>query len=153
MQRWLDFYPSDDAKVKNVGRIFVDPICFQLWNPDIARNAVYRTPSNSHEIILSLVAMKEVGIGVFLGRHFTWFLNCYFTHEVQELFEEHGDGKVKLYVSELDDLVHIPNLCNYFSNHLGQKECVKVMKGMRHGACFFTKVNGEIIQDIADMMS
>ena len=71
---WMDTL-QDCIKVK--GRVLVDPICFQLWSHHLAFNAVSKWPPTCiHELILSIVAMREPGIGTFLRRYFVWYVNC-----------------------------------------------------------------------------
>jgi hypothetical protein len=41
--------------------MFIDPICFKLWHHHIAYNALYREPSNFHELFIHTVAMSEPG--------------------------------------------------------------------------------------------
>ena len=58
---------------------------------------------------------------------------------------------MKVYVSEMDDLVQVQNLLEYFKR-LKLIDCVNVMKSMRHGGCFLTGYNFSIIRDIKEIM-
>ncbi|KAI8903583.1 hypothetical protein EDD86DRAFT_96895 [Gorgonomyces haynaldii] len=52
---------------------FSDPVCFQLQEPDVCFNFVYRQPSNFFQIIVWFFAAREIGISSVLSRHFWWY--------------------------------------------------------------------------------
>ena len=63
---WLDkYYPGLVHS-----RVFMDPVCFTLWTHDIARNFMYRNPTQLKHYLLKYVAALEPGISLYLRRYF-----------------------------------------------------------------------------------
>lgn len=52
--------------------ILVDPVCFQLWEPGLIYNAIYRSPPNWLLQLMRCVVSSEHGIALTLSRHFWW---------------------------------------------------------------------------------
>ena len=57
------------------GAVFLDPVCFLLYLPDICFNFVYRPPTTWSEWWLQIIAARELYVANVLMRNFWWYHN------------------------------------------------------------------------------
>mmetsp|Transcript_2165 Transcript_2165/g.3193 ORF Transcript_2165/g.3193 Transcript_2165/m.3193 type:complete len:483 (-) Transcript_2165:147-1595(-) len=55
--------------------VFLDPVCFLLFLPDVAFNTLYRVPRSFSEWLVAVGVAKEPTVAHFLRRHFWWYQN------------------------------------------------------------------------------
>jgi pimeloyl-ACP methyl ester carboxylesterase len=139
--RWMDLYHPELV----ASRLFIDPICFQLWTHDIAHNALYRDPTNFHEMFLSFVAMSEPGHATYLHRYFVWFHNTYFTKQLP--------GNCFIILSQKDNIVNSPNVVEYLMKNQDPTRQVILMKAFRHGQILASPEVGRVISAINELDS
>ncbi|KAI8893906.1 hypothetical protein BC833DRAFT_606866 [Globomyces pollinis-pini] len=135
--RWMDLFHSDIIHA----RIFIDPMCFQLFTHHMVYNALYRPASKFHEVIVKDVAMGEAGIATFFHRHFVWFQNTYFTHDLPE--------NCILYLSEDDVIVEVDVLTKYLKKTPCKSRRVVTVKGFFHGQILFSPELLHMLAEIA----
>ncbi|KAI8806812.1 hypothetical protein BJ742DRAFT_773830 [Cladochytrium replicatum] len=134
--RWLD---NQSLRIHH--RIFLDPICFQLWHPYTISHVLYRPPQSYPQRLMHYYAFTEYGIHLYLRRYFCWFRNTYFSKEIP---------KATAFLSEMDDVVDTTALKRYLAR-FGQVQ-TRVMTGMHHAECLIRKeARKEIVRCIADM--
>jgi pimeloyl-ACP methyl ester carboxylesterase len=119
--RWMDLYYPDLIAT----RLFIDPICFSLWDHHIAHNALYREPKTFHELFIMLVAMSEPGHATFLHRYFVWFHNTYFTSDLPE--------NCYIFLSEKDNIVNTPGVLKYLLRNPNPSRRLVLIEAFRHG--------------------
>ncbi|KAI9592680.1 hypothetical protein BDF19DRAFT_450626 [Syncephalis fuscata] len=80
--------------------ILIDPVCFQLWEPELIHNALYRSPSDWLLQLLRCVISSEHGIALTLSRHFWWYENILLPQNLRKdshvILAEH-DGIINSY--------------------------------------------------------
>ncbi|RKP26042.1 Alpha/Beta hydrolase protein [Syncephalis pseudoplumigaleata] len=90
---WMCNLPDARRYVRR--SVLVDPVCFQLWEPDLTYNAIYRPPPNWLLQLMRCVVSSEHGIALTIGRHFWWYENLLLpedlTHDTHIVLAEH-DG-------------------------------------------------------------
>mmetsp|Transcript_27254 Transcript_27254/g.34055 ORF Transcript_27254/g.34055 Transcript_27254/m.34055 type:complete len:460 (+) Transcript_27254:117-1496(+) len=96
--------------------VFLDPVCFLLWLPDIAYNFLYKEPTNFVEWILSRGISLEPTISNSLRRHFWWYQNILHYEDL------HCPAVVSL--GAKDEVFAADSVKGYFGMHL-RKEDVK----------------------------
>lgn len=64
------------------GLVFLDPINFLLYLPDVAYNFLYRVPTRANEWMLYAFVAREMGIAWSLWRRFFWFEGIVWKDEV-----------------------------------------------------------------------
>ncbi|KAI8054249.1 hypothetical protein BDF22DRAFT_678042 [Syncephalis plumigaleata] len=89
--------------------ILVDPVCFQLWEPGLVYNAIYRPPPNWLLQLMRCVVSSEHGIALTLGRHFWW-------HENILLPESLTPGS-HIIVAEHDGIIDARKLSDYLTSN------------------------------------
>jgi pimeloyl-ACP methyl ester carboxylesterase len=139
--RWMDLYFPEMIH----GRIFIDPICFNLWTHHIAFNALYRSPRSLNEAFIKFVGMSEAGIATFLHRYFVWFQNTYFTDQLPD--------NCVIFLAGKDDIVNAPNVLHYLQNNKARNETRKIMYNshFHHGQIMASPQAFEIIKEINKM--
>ncbi|KAG2215028.1 hypothetical protein INT45_010273, partial [Circinella minor] len=64
------------------GLVLIDPVCFLLNYHDTAYNMLHRIPSNFAEYLIHYFASRELHINYYFNRHFHWYLNNFFIHDI-----------------------------------------------------------------------
>ncbi|KAJ3274128.1 hypothetical protein HDV01_003411 [Terramyces sp. JEL0728] len=123
--RWMDIYAPKYIH----SRIFIDPVCFLLWNHHIAYNALYRHPKTVNQAIIKYIAMCEPGIAIFLHRYFSWFQNTYFSNELPQ--------KCVIFLAMDDDIVDAHEVLSYLKDHKDDTRQVVAIEDMLHGQLVF----------------
>ncbi|KAJ3259544.1 hypothetical protein HK103_002097 [Boothiomyces macroporosus] len=123
--RWMDMYAPKYIH----SRIFIDPVCFLLWNHHIAYNALYRHPKTANQAIIKYIAMCEPGIAIFLHRYFSWFQNTYFTNELPK--------DCVIFLAMDDDIVDSHDVLTYLKEHNDERRQVFAIDNMLHGQLVF----------------
>ncbi len=77
---YLLHHPSTRAYI--AGLVFLDPINFLLYLPDVAYNFLYRTPTRANEWMLHAIVAREAGISWTLWRRFFWFEGVVWKDEI-----------------------------------------------------------------------
>jgi len=62
--------------------IFIDPVCFELNEPDIIFNFVYQLPHSVGQLFMWFFVCREPGIAHVIARHFWWFQNILFASQL-----------------------------------------------------------------------
>ncbi|CAF4175180.1 unnamed protein product [Rotaria sordida] len=62
--------------------IFLDPICFALFEPYVVYNFVYRIPYRLGHLYLYYFVCRELGISYVISRHFWWTQNNLFIEQI-----------------------------------------------------------------------
>ncbi|CAN0112244.1 unnamed protein product, partial [Phaeothamnion confervicola] len=105
--------------------VFLDPVCFLLWEVNVMRNFCYLTPSTPRQHVLRYVSSGELFISYYFHRHFWW-------HELF-LLPSHIPSSVastSVFVSENDDFSNAAQLQGYLR---AKGVNVHELKGHGHG--------------------
>ncbi|CAF1316487.1 unnamed protein product [Adineta steineri] len=62
--------------------IFIDPICFALFEPYVIYNFVYRIPYKLGHLYMYYFVCRELGISYVISRHFWWTQNNLFIEQI-----------------------------------------------------------------------
>ncbi|CAF3263596.1 unnamed protein product [Rotaria socialis] len=62
--------------------IFIDPICFALFEPYVIYNFVYRTPYKLGHLYMYYFVCRELGISHVVSRHFWWTQNNLYIEQI-----------------------------------------------------------------------
>ncbi|CAF0812700.1 unnamed protein product [Rotaria sp. Silwood1] len=62
--------------------IFLDPICFALFEPYVVYNFVYRIPYQLGHLYMYYFVCRELGISYVISRHFWWTQNNLFIEQI-----------------------------------------------------------------------
>jgi pimeloyl-ACP methyl ester carboxylesterase len=62
--------------------IFLDPICFALFEPYVIYNFVYRMPYKLGHLYMYYFVCRELGISYMISRHFWWTQNNLFIKQI-----------------------------------------------------------------------
>ncbi|CAF0744352.1 unnamed protein product [Rotaria sordida] len=62
--------------------IFLDPICFALFEPYVVYNFVYRTPYKLAHLYMYYFVCRELGISYVVSRHFWWTQNNLYIEQI-----------------------------------------------------------------------
>jgi len=89
--------------------VFIDPVCFELSEPDIIYNFFYRSPRALAEIFTWYFVRVELGIAYFIGRHFWWFENILFAEQLPE--------RSCVFISGSDHVVNSNSVREYLKEH------------------------------------
>ena len=100
---------SDLLKREIYQSIFIDPVCFELYEPDLIYNFVYRHPVNVNQLFLWNFICREFGIAYVIARHFWWFEGI--------LLSNHCPKNTKVLLSESDCLINAKSIRRYFDYH------------------------------------
>ncbi|CAF1681055.1 unnamed protein product, partial [Adineta ricciae] len=95
--------------------IFVDPICFALFEPYVVYNFVYRTPYKLGHFYLYYFVCREMGISYVVSRHFWWTQNNLYVEQIKSC----ANGKLPTYVllSERDCIVNSDLVRDYLTDN------------------------------------
>ena len=64
--------------------IFLDPICFALFEPYVVYNFVYRTPEKLPNLLMYYFICRELGISYVVSRHFWWTQNNLYLEQIRQ---------------------------------------------------------------------
>lgn len=105
--------------------VFLDPVCFLLWEVDVTSNFCYRVPTTAMEHIIHYHISRELYINHYFHRHFWWYENVLFPSQIPE-----GMSTI-VFVSEKDDILNAGRVLRY----LQQKDNLSVheLKNSGHG--------------------
>jgi pimeloyl-ACP methyl ester carboxylesterase len=92
--------------------IFIDPVCFELSKPDVIYNFVYRKPKNVGQLFMWYFVCKELGIAYLIGRHFWWFQNVLFAHQLPK-----SNHHTKVFLSGSDCIINAKFVRKYLDTH------------------------------------
>ncbi|KAJ3208359.1 hypothetical protein HK099_008736 [Clydaea vesicula] len=127
---WMNKYSSLRCTL-----ILIDPVCFQLYSPDLIFNFLHRPFSNAPQFLLRWIS-RELYISHFINRHFAWHLNV--------MFPENLPTGSRVYISLKDSLINAPKVWEYLSSH-GING--KAYANLDHASFLFDK---EAFQEIVD---
>ncbi|KAJ3212108.1 hypothetical protein HDU67_004066 [Dinochytrium kinnereticum] len=115
--------------------IFIDPIVFALFEPDVAFNFLYRNPGNGFQLLMWFLASQELYIAHSLRRHFWWYQAILFPEDLPET-----TVPARVFLSECDQIIS----CSRVLSHLKEyKVWVKEWKNFRHGQ-FAVKLEAQL---------
>lgn len=94
--------------------IFIDPICFSLFEPYVVYNFVYRTPHKLGHLWMFYFVCREMGISYVVSRHFWWMHNNLYIEQLHSCSEK----KFPIYVllAEHDCIVNTHLVKDYLAN-------------------------------------
>ncbi|KAI8849699.1 Alpha/Beta hydrolase protein [Chytridium lagenaria] len=114
--------------------IFIDPIVFALYEPDVAYNFLYRNPSNGFQLLMWFLASQELYISHALRRHFWWYQGVIFPQDLPDYNPITATNPTHVFISQNDQIIS----CDTVARHLERHHVnVKVWKGYRHGQFAF----------------
>lgn len=108
--------------------IFIDPICFGLFEPYIIYNFVYRTPHRLGQLYMYYFVCREMGISYVISRHFWWTQNNLFLEHF--LNETNENIPTHVLLSGRDCIVNVHLVKEYLIKHNINYSCVP---GLSHG--------------------
>jgi len=95
--------------------IFLDPICFVLFEPYVVYNFVYRIPYKLGHLYMYYFVCRELGISYVISRHFWWTQNNLFLEQIPSKTNENLRTYVLL--SGRDCIVNVDLVKNYLIEH------------------------------------
>ncbi|CAM4819760.1 unnamed protein product [Rotaria magnacalcarata] len=95
--------------------IFLDPICFVLFEPYVIYNFVYRTPCRLGHLYLYYFVCRELGISHVISRHFWWIQNNLFIEQIPSNSNKILPTHVLL--SGNDCIVNVNLVKDYLNDH------------------------------------
>jgi len=101
--------------------VFLDPVCFLHWLPDIHYNFLYREPNTMLEWVMSRLVSLEPTISHTLRRQFWWYQNY--------LDFEHLHCPAVVNLGAKDEVFPAKTVRGYFEMHL-QKEDIKAAENL-----------------------
>ncbi|RKP08352.1 hypothetical protein THASP1DRAFT_29849 [Thamnocephalis sphaerospora] len=104
---WISQAPITRKHVHRV--VMIDPICFQLWEPDVAYNFFYRKPDGWFTQIVRRVLAAELGVAATIGRNFWWY-ECVF------LPDQVPSGS-RVFLAEFDGIIESSKVQRYLEHH------------------------------------
>ncbi|RKP12242.1 hypothetical protein BJ684DRAFT_11785 [Piptocephalis cylindrospora] len=111
------------GKGRLVGKsIFVDPVCFALWEPELVYNFVYRPPSSAMDVLIRYFVGRECGVARSIGRHFWWHQNVLLAPDIPL-------GSV-VFLSEYDGIIDSSKVAWYLRRF--PQSSVHVIPNIRH---------------------
>ena len=110
--------------------VFVDPVCFQLWAPQICYRFLYKKAVTFVEYVLRYFVAREVATANVLMRHFDWAAN---TLLLEHLPHRADPNRTRIYLAGADTVVDAPALAHFFERH-GLAPVVVYRPGVHHGA-------------------
>ncbi|KAG2210627.1 hypothetical protein INT45_010628, partial [Circinella minor] len=75
---WMATY----AMNRITGLVLIDPVCFLLNYHDTAFNVLHRIPILTNVNLIHYFASRELHINYYFDRHFHWYLNSFFIHDI-----------------------------------------------------------------------
>jgi len=63
--------------------IFIDPICFALFEPYVVYNFIYRTPYKLGHLYMYYFVCREMGTSYVISRHFWWTQNNLYAEQIR----------------------------------------------------------------------
>jgi len=92
------------------GAILIDPVCFLTFTPKTAYSFLYKTPATAEEHIIHFFVSRELHIANVLTRHFWWWENCLWIHEI-------GNIPVTAFISGQDTIVPSEAVLRYLNKY------------------------------------
>ncbi|KAG8975875.1 hypothetical protein FRB90_009386, partial [Tulasnella sp. 427] len=114
---------------------FVDPVCFCLWEGDLAWNFVYRRPINAIHLIMKYFAATEPGIALAVQRHFDWAANALWFEEIPRPRDPYYTS---YFLGGKDAVIDANRVRRYLVNH-GVSENLHWDPNGHHGQPVFEK--------------
>jgi len=105
--------------------LFIDPVCFLLFLPDVGSNFLYRKPTTLIARLISALASRELYTANALHRHFWWYCNVLWADDVP------SDCPALVVLSSADCIVPAAKVRSY----LDESPNISTMwlPGMNHG--------------------
>ncbi|CAF1156128.1 unnamed protein product [Didymodactylos carnosus] len=91
--------------------IFIDPICFELFEPYVIFNFVYRKPYRLGHLYMYYFVCRELGISHVISRHFWWFQNILFAEQLPTNIQ------TKVFLSGRDCIVNVHLVKDYLNEN------------------------------------
>ncbi|CAF1449162.1 unnamed protein product [Adineta steineri] len=95
--------------------IFIDPICFALFEPYVVYNFVYRTPYKLGHLYMYYFVCREMGISHVIGRHFWWTQNNLYIEQIRSCSNKQLPTHVLL--SGRDCIINAPLIRDYLNDN------------------------------------
>lgn len=109
--------------------VFVDPVCFQLWEPHICYRFLYKPTESFVEFVLRYFAARELGNANLLTRHFDWSSNVLLMHD---LWKHHTPDDVRIYLAGEDTVLHAWRVLHLLKR-CGLQDSVHYAPALHHG--------------------
>lgn len=109
--------------------VFVDPVCFQLWEPHICYRFLYKPTESFVEFVLRYFAARELGNANLLTRHFDWSSNVLLMHDV---WKHHTPDDVRIYLAGDDTVLHAWRVLHLLKR-CGLQDSVHYAPALHHG--------------------
>ncbi|XP_021961962.1 uncharacterized protein LOC110857667 [Folsomia candida] len=122
--------------------VFVDPVCFSLWEPDLIYNFLYRTADSPIRRVAQYFVAQDLLVAYTLFRRFWWLENV--------LFPEDVNVPMQVYLSSHDFIIDAGSTLEYLrgrgaqgNNNAGGSSGGEInvveMKGLSHGSFLNSK--------------
>lgn len=95
--------------------IFVDPICFALFEPYVVYNFVYRIPYKLGHLYMYYFVCRELGISYVISRHFWWTQNNLFLEQIPS--KTNTNLRTFVLLSSRDCIVNVDLVKDYLIEH------------------------------------
>ena len=109
--------------------VFVDPVCFQLWEPHICDRFLYKPTESFVDFVLRYFAARELGNANLLTRHFDWSSNVLLRHDV---WKHHTPDDVRIYLAGDDTVLHAWRVLHLLKR-CGLQDSVHYAPALHHG--------------------
>eukprot|EP01134_Creolimax_fragrantissima_P003285 CFRG3285T1 len=105
--------------------VFVDPICFLLFLPDVLKNFIYTSPTSLQDWTRYLLCSRELYTQHTLCRNFWWYQLTLFAHELPP--------NASVFLSENDNIIPTNAVKQYLREHSMHVKHLEVFSGADHG--------------------
>jgi pimeloyl-ACP methyl ester carboxylesterase len=98
------------------GMSFVDPVSFNMLEPDLPFNFLYRTPSTGFDLLVWYAAAQEINTSRAIRRHFTWYENILYPEQLPRKVSERGETvgvNAHVYLSGNDTIINAASVKEY----------------------------------------
>ncbi len=95
--------------------IFIDPICFALFEPYVIYNFVYRIPYKLGHLYMYYFVCRELGISYVISRHFWWTQNNLFIEEIPRYLNR--NLPIHVLLSGRDCIVNVHLIKDYLTDN------------------------------------
>jgi len=109
--------------------VLVDPVCFQLWVPEVCYRFLYKRADSFVELMLRYFVARELGIANTITRHFEWSSNVLLPNELPNA---NDPQRTRIFLAGSDTVLDAPGVQKYLARN-GIVDTVTYVPGEHHG--------------------
>lgn len=126
--------------------VFVDPVCFQLWEPHICYRFLYKPTESFIEFVLRYFVARELGNANLLMRYFDWTANVLVCDDIPE---HHDPKHVRVYLAGADTVLNAWRV-QHLLKRSGMQDVIHYDANLHHGELIMAP--GHRVKEMLDML-